>query len=428
MRSACEVHGSKLADPRSVVTHRFSWAQWSKGCKTPTSYRLEGPVLSHPLPAGLWFPHARQGHRQLSLKWSGHLWTWGDAGRTESRSWVWWSAGATETDWGVLARLRETVPAGPPTYLQWGSEVEHRDPARVWSATALTWFHEWAGGVLLGNHPLPGERGGGKWSHDARFTTLLLLRPRDWGNHSFIDVLGTAGCWASGGTKTKWNKRFYTRPSSGGGSGVVTISRWAVSSISGSPVSGPLAPALTARFGGGLDRLGLRPAPRHCLVEGGCAGAGAGAGAAAEGCPRRRAGWGAAAGVEAAGFLRRMMCLIASVCFCAAENCWAKLSTVSLKRPVCDTGAFRNRTFSCSFMSARHSQRWRSWTTSVDIARPRDCAVTFVARSARSIAARSSCRTVRSWPPLCRSFRALAWWTCSNAMAWKAEAASPQAL
>ncbi len=68
-------------------------------------------------------------------------------------------------------------------------------------------------------------------------------------------------------------------------------------------------------------------APRRCLVEG-CCGC-TGAGAAAEGRPRRRAGWGAAAGVEAAGFLRRMMCLIASVCFCAAENCWAKLSTVS---------------------------------------------------------------------------------------------------
>ncbi len=90
--------------------------------------------------------------------------------------------------------------------------------------------------------------------------------------------------------------------------------------------------------------------------------------------------------VEAAGFLRCMMCLIASVCFCAAENCWAKLSTA---RPVCDMGAFRNCTFSCSFMSARHSQRWRSWTTSVDIARPRDCAVTIVDRSARSVAARS---------------------------------------
>ncbi len=68
---------------------------------------------------------------------------------------------------------------------------------------------------------------------------------------------------------------------------------------------------------------------------------------------------------DTAGFLRRMMCLIASVCFCAAENCWAQLSTASPKRPVCDTGAFRNCTFSCSFMSVRHSQRWRSWTTSV---------------------------------------------------------------
>ncbi len=171
----------------------------------------------------------------------------------------------------------------------------------------------------------------------------------------------------------------------------------------------------------------LWPAPRCRTVEGCCRGVGVGA--ATGGRPRRRAGWGAAAGVEAAaGFLRRMMCLIASVCFCAAENCWAQLSTASPKRPVCDTGAFRNCTFSCSFISVRHSQRWRSWTTSVDIARPRDCAVTFVARSARSVAARSSCRTARSCPPSCRFLSALAWWTCSNAMACRAEAASPQAL
>ncbi len=138
-----------------------------------------------------------------------------------------------------------------------------------WSATTLTWFHEWAGGVLLGNHLLPGERGRGKWTRDARFTTLLLLRPRDWGNCSFIDVLGTAGCWASGGTETKRNKRFSTRPSSGGGSGAVTISHWAVSSISGSPVSGPLAPALTARFGGGLDGLGVLSATGSTTLPGG---------------------------------------------------------------------------------------------------------------------------------------------------------------
>ncbi len=72
------------------------------------------------------------------------------------------------------------------------------------SATFLTRFHKWAGGVLLGNHPLPGERGG-KWSCDARYTTLLLLRPKDWGNCSFIDVLGTAGYWASGKKKKNSN-------------------------------------------------------------------------------------------------------------------------------------------------------------------------------------------------------------------------------
>ncbi len=87
---------------------------------------------------------------------------------------------------------------------------------------------------------------------------------------------------------------------------------------------------------------------------------------------RRRVDRGTAAGgwVEAAAARQGRMCLIASVCFCAAENCWAKFSTASPKRPVWDTGAFRNRALSASFMSARHSQRWHSWTTMVDIARP----------------------------------------------------------
>ncbi len=58
--AAYEVHDLKLADPRSVVTHRFSWAQWSKGCKTLTLYRLEEPALSHPSPTGLRSLPARQ--------------------------------------------------------------------------------------------------------------------------------------------------------------------------------------------------------------------------------------------------------------------------------------------------------------------------------------------------------------------------------
>ncbi len=66
----------------------------------------------------------------------------------------------------------------------------------------------------------------------------------------------------------KQNKRFSTRPSSGGGSGAVTISR-AVSSIAGSPVSGPLSLALAARFGGGLDGLGVLSATGSTTLPGG---------------------------------------------------------------------------------------------------------------------------------------------------------------
>ncbi len=41
---------SRCADPRLVVTHRFSWAKWCKGWQTLPSYRLEGPVPSRPSP------------------------------------------------------------------------------------------------------------------------------------------------------------------------------------------------------------------------------------------------------------------------------------------------------------------------------------------------------------------------------------------
>ncbi len=54
-------------------------------------------------------------------------------------------------------------------------------------------------------------------------------------------------------------------------------------------------------------------------------------------------------------------------------------------------GQLRKRALSTSFISARLSQRWRSWTTMVDIAFPRDRAVTFVAHRVKSVAVRSSC-------------------------------------
>ncbi len=56
---------------------------------------------------------------------------------------------------------------------------------------------------------------------------------------------------------------------------------------------------------------------------------------AAGGRPRRRADRGAAAGggVETAADRRGRICQNASVCCCAAENCWAKPSTASPNRP-----------------------------------------------------------------------------------------------
>ncbi len=77
--------------------------------------------------------------------------------------------------------------------------------------------------------------------------------------------------------------------------------------------------------------------------------------------------------------------------------------------PPWEMGASRKRALSTSFISARLSQRWRSWTTMVDIAFPRDRAVTFVARRAKSVDVRSSCINPRSVLPLCTCLSALAW-------------------
>ncbi len=109
---ACEGPGSEHAGPRLVVTHRLSLVRWSRGCRTLTSSRLEGPALSRPSPVGPRLLHTRQGHPCSTLRWTECPWTWEDAGRTELRSRVWWSSGTSETAWGALARPPGTVQVG----------------------------------------------------------------------------------------------------------------------------------------------------------------------------------------------------------------------------------------------------------------------------------------------------------------------------
>ncbi len=85
------------------------------------------------------------------------------------------------------------------------------------------------------------------------------------------------------------------------------------------------------------------------------------------------------------------------------------LDGVSKQPYLGDGGASRKRALSTSFISARLSQRWRSWTTMVDTAFPRDRAVTFVARRAKSVAERSSCINPGSVLPSCTCLSTLAW-------------------
>ncbi len=92
----------------------------------------------------------------------------------------------------------------------------------------------------------------------------------------------------------------------------------------------------------------LRPAPRCGRSAGCCCGRAGAEVEAAGGRPRRRADGGAAAGggVETAADRRGRMCRNASVCFCAAENCWAKSSTASPNRPAWEIGESRKRCLS----------------------------------------------------------------------------------
>ncbi len=126
----------------------------------------------------------------------------------------------------------------------------------------------------------------------------------------------------------------------------------------GRPSQGPLALALAAGSGGGLDGLGGRSVTRLHDAErcGGCChgvGAGAPQGGAhgdeqAEGCSRS----GSSSGFPPAHDLLNRLSLL----LCCRKLLGTALDQRRRKGPVCDTGAFRNCTFSCSSMSVRHSR------------------------------------------------------------------------
>ncbi len=142
---------------------------------------------------------------------------------------------------------------GIPAVRQRGGTQGRSSGGSLWEAArsgvcvccaTLTWFHGRTGGageawVPISNCTLLSagdRRGGWEWGGFAPPTTLrALFGPGDDRNCSFIENLGTAGSWASGGTEREGNKGFTTRPSSGGRSGAVTISWRAVQSSPGRP-------------------------------------------------------------------------------------------------------------------------------------------------------------------------------------------------
>ncbi len=163
--------------------------------------------------------------------------------------------------------------------------------------------------------------------------------------------MGTAGPWTSGGTETKRNTAFSSRPS------------WERAN------SNPLGCLLQGRFVDFLDDLepGWDVGGAALLREARCAGLdvdSAWGGAALEdagGRPQRRADWGLLLGAALFGASHRgRMCWIASVCCCTAVNCWAKPSTVSLNSPAWEMGASRKRALSKSLRTVPPSGDVRS--------------------------------------------------------------------
>ncbi len=216
---------------------------------------------------------------------------------------------------------------------------------------------------MLLNRPLKDECG-------PSMTLRVLLGPRDRKNCSIVEIFV--------------NKIFFTRPSSGGGRGAFTISRRAVPSLSGSPVLGPLALPLTARFDGGLDgRGGL---PMLLQMQRGSRGGrrGPASTTSRQGRCSWRTGGGSSClpGQDVLDRLSLLLCsqeLLGHVLDCVAEE--AGLGHGGLEEP--------------NFVP--HVDQTQPEVALLDHKcgheRPRELAVTFVARSVRSVAVRSSFRT-----------------------------------
>ncbi len=240
----------------------------------------------------------------------------------------------------------------------------------------------------LGHPQLPaGERGGGKRSRDAQLATVPLLGPSDWGNSSFfIEVLGTAGFRANGGTKTKDSP-----PGPPPGEGEVrspSPNEQSPPSL-GRPSQGLLHARLPPGLAGAWTGWAscLRPAPRRCLVEGcyGCVGA-------------RVAAGGAHGDEQADGLQPGWTQQVSSDAWCF----WTPQSASVLLRTAGQSSRQRRRRGrsmtwehsgtvpspapSCQRDTARDGAPGLLAWTSHD---PETVQVTFVARSVRSVATRS---------------------------------------
>ncbi len=215
-----------------------------------------------------------------------------------------------------------------------------RGRAARWNAG--TWPVVDRGGVWVCGACLPGSiawqrvRELSLWWRSQTVYCCLLARGRmsevrSWSVHDSPCPLGTQ----RQSLPVKIFETTYYPPGPPPGEGEMHLpSPEAIPSLSGSPVPGPLAPPLTTSWRGPGLAACLRLAQQHRFWrllwrrgEGG-----------------RR--------LETAAARRGRMYWIASVCSCAAGNCWAMLPVASPKRPVWDTGTLRKLTLSASLCQA----------------------------------------------------------------------------